>query len=1241
MRNTCTTEAYKAFYDNVLSKQHNYPELIGRWGSDPGRFETQIMCQKAGVKLDNGKFEQDGEIFGPHRWPYEPAGQPNYSDPPIPYVVETRMKCIGTTWWDWKNQKTVGLGYDFDSIVGHAKGVTDQEIDKLDKIDVPWLEVIRSTRGAGRHIYIWFDENDAPTTVNHTEHAAIARSFLPLIAKHTDLNIEASVDVCGGVMWIHHENANAENQGYAQIKPATQTLTASHVPPNWRDHLEVVSGSRARVRVQGWTADGTPAGDDDVLDEMTQAIAKVPLDEQHLRLLEDLESTGHTSLWVADHHLWQGHTAGIKAVFDDWAEQGHPMKGLFDTNTLDSDAGKPNCATADTQVITREGLKPIGELAGKDVEIITSKGAWVTAPFKSYGEQEVLAVTLKRGKQTKVIKATPDHRWFVCKYKTTERRKSKVNFGERKEVVTKDLEQDQILVQTKPPTLVHISPSVVGIQHGLVWGDGTHGGSRKTSALSLFGEKDAVLLKYFAEHPQRPITRSIGGTEVWNLPYHFKSLVPLHYDKPYLYGWLAGYFAADGCVDKKGPCVLGSANRESMKHVRDVCHILGIETSQIRESIRGENSFKPGASFFSISLKAGDLTESFFLIAQHHKRWAASTNKPHHYWRVASVVPAGREEVFCCTVPNTGCFCLEDFILIGNCFARPRPNGAWDLYRFGEGTEEHPLWDTQGKWTHTTLNYPATLRQICVACDGYEGPEEKQGYLFETVDDLKKALKILKSDVPVPEKSVDRGLSLYANDRGKVVMVIEKKRNDNKSDFPRFVKTPKGWERWLDGAIDTSDNEVKEQTIWSELDEKIRALKTETYSGAQFDSWVMKDDNNQWTTHPRDNISSFLAKEGFNKPAPILGGAVFKAWMLTNAPFMPEYPGGRRWNRNAAQLIFAPAELGEDESPIHPTWSRVMDHCGVELNDYIPELPWCKDWGIVIGGDYMIAWVASMLQNPHGKLPYLFMYGPQNSGKSSFYEALEILMTKGSVGRADKALTSDQGYNGELEGVVLAVIDEVDISKAGSMAYNRIKDWVTGLSLCLHAKYAQPRTVPNTLHFVQLSNTRRAVPVLPGDTRITALNVPTLEEEIPKDKLFDLLRQEAPHFMHTLLNYEIPEAAGRLMLPVVETQGKHDAAADNVDELEQFITDRCYEIPGAAIRFSDFVKAFQTSLEVFQRGEWKERMIRSVVSEKLMYGTSRKHNQAIIGNLSLDPNIQSSTPFVKDGRFLLREDDLT
>jgi len=267
------------------------------------------------------------------------------------------------------------------------------------------------------------------------------------------------------------------------------------------------------------------------------------------------------------------------------------------------------------------------------------------------------------------------------------------------------------------------------------------------------------------------------------------------------------------------------------------------------------------------------------------------------------------------------------------------------------------------------------------------------------------------------------------------------------------------------------------------------------------------------------------------------------------------------------------------------------------------------------------------------------MYGPQNSGKSSFYESLELLMTKGAVEKADRALTSDQGYNGELAGAVLAVVDEVDISKAGSAVYNKIKDWVTGLTIAIHAKYKQVQTIRNTLHFVQLSNHRSSLPVLPGDTRITALHVPTLEEEIPRDRLHQLLREEAPHFMHTLLNFDIPEATGRLMLPVVETQGKLDAAADNVNELEQFIAEKCYDIPGQAIKFTDFKQTFLATLEVFQQSEWKERQIRAVVSEKLMYGKSKNHNQNIIANVSFDPKAKPGVPFVKDGALIKREDE--
>jgi hypothetical protein len=916
MSNERTTEAYRLYYENTIKDQHNNPALIEKWGRDPGSLETQILCHKMGNKVpDSAMFEEDGEVFGPARWPYNAADNPNYSDPPIKYRIATRMKAIGSTWWDWRNKESVGLGFDFDSILDHAEGVgiPQEEVEKLDNIDVPWLEVIKSTRGNGRHIYIWFEEGKRPRADNHNEHAAIARSFLPLIEQHTGLPIEANIDCCGMILWIHHQNATKENQGYALVKPATQILTADHVPPNWKDNLEVVSGSRAKVRVQGWTADGTATKGDE-LDEMTQAHAKVPLDETHLKILEDLEDTGHTSLWVHDHHLWQGHTGGLKQVFEDWNDKGHPMRGLFDTNSRESDAGKPNC------------------------------------------------------------------------------------------------------------------------------------------------------------------------------------------------------------------------------------------------------------------------------------------------------------------------------------FMRPKPDGAWDVYRFGENTEECTLWDTQGKWTHTVYNFPATLKQICLACNGYEGTDEKQGFMFEAIEDVKAALDLLESKLKLPEKAAGRGLSLHNGSQGKVILAIEKKRDDQKSDFPRYVKTPRGWEIWIRDAVETPDQEIEEEIMWSDLDDKMRALKLVGARGSTFDSWVMKDDNSEWTTHPRENIKAYLTSIGFSKVDPVLGGAVFKAWTLINEPFSAEYPGGRLWNRDAAQFTYPVAEMKEGESPYHPTWTRLMEHCGVELNEYLMELPWCKDWGIVTGGDYLTAWVACMFQNPFGKLPYLFMYGPQNSGKSSFHECLDLLLTKG-VEKADRALTSEQGYNGELAGAVLAVVDEVDISKAGSSVYNKLKEWVTGLTISMHEKYKTVVDMVSTLHFVQCANSRANLPVFPGDTRITAMNVPCLEEEIPRDQFHERCRQEAPHFMYTLMNFEIPEATGRLMLPIVETQGKADAAAGHVDELAQFVQDSCFEIPGAAIKLGDFKKKFLESLEEFQRADWREQLIRNKLSEMgFPVGRNPGANQTIIGNLSFNSAAKEGVPYVRNGNTVAREE---
>jgi hypothetical protein len=877
-------------------------------------METQILCDSDGEPVEgSNKFERDGEVWGPIRWPYKAGTEEAiYSDPPITFLLENHLVAIGSTGWDWKHKRSRWLGYDFDSIAGHAEGVgvSDEALAQVVARAPDWVEIIRSTRGNGRHLYILFAEDDCPVTKTHTEHAALARAFLPILSAASGLDLSTSVDVCGSVLWIYSRTSTPENQGYTLIRPAAKLLTTSDLPANWEDHLDVVSGKRSKVKVRGY--EGADAGDS--LDQMTEAHAVVRLDDMHHKVLDMLQNTGYTCLWVGDHNLAQTHTVALKQVFEKLKESGHPLRGLFDTNSRGDDAGKPNC------------------------------------------------------------------------------------------------------------------------------------------------------------------------------------------------------------------------------------------------------------------------------------------------------------------------------------FMRPKPNGAWDVYRFGQGTNEHPLWGKQGQWTHTTFNYPATLAQITAVAGGVEAPDPKLGFQFDTPEAILEALAMLESKLVLPPKAcAGRQFFLKLREDKKLVLTISKDRSDHVYDFKGFSKTPKGWAALVNEALPCTDDEASDADLWAVLDDKVRLLKQVSYEdtsgvsslGGAFDGWLIKDESEKWVRHPRENVASFLLAElGSNYTPDILGKAIKRAWTVVNEPFQPEFPGGRLWNLGASQYVYQPLDLNQGEVPYHPNWDKVMNHCGSDLDGYIPHLDWCRDWGIVRGGDYMKAWVACLLRYPFLKLPYLFMYGPQNTGKSMFHEAINLLITRGVV-KADRALTSSAGYNGELLNAILGVIDEVDISKAGSTAYNKLKEWVTALTLSVHAKYKQVYEARSTLHFVQMANSRSSCPVMSGDTRITAVSVPPLLEEIPKEQLVESLKKEGPAFMRTLMDWRIPEAMGRLRLPVIETRAKEEAMASNRTPLEAFIEDRCFRVPGQAVEIDLFISEFYEMLDAVEKTSWPKGMVRREVAQAFVIGTM-SGSAEYVGNVSLRADAKPGKLFVRN-----------
>jgi DNA primase len=140
-----------------------------------------------------------------------------------------------------------------------------------------------------------------------------------------------------------------------------------------------------------------------------------------------------------------------------------PSRGLY------------HCLAGETGVLTEDGTVPIRELAGKNVRVLNGNGGWVEAPFRSYGVQRLMRVTLTRNGRTKTLHATDEHRWFVP---------SGALRQNRRERLTKDLRPGDRLSHSFPmsrvPVPVGAGPSAEasgagsGPQSRLTPGEGEH-----------------------------------------------------------------------------------------------------------------------------------------------------------------------------------------------------------------------------------------------------------------------------------------------------------------------------------------------------------------------------------------------------------------------------------------------------------------------------------------------------------------------------------------------------------------------------------------------------------------------------------------------------------------------------------------------------------------------------------------------------------------------------------------------
>ena len=324
-----------------LRKTPANADLIDRW--DIG-LETQanvVIGDGEPVAGKRSTWSSGTETWWSIRIPKDANSEPSWKDYKLTFSIAERPEGIGCTGWDWKARRSRWFGFDFDSLTSHAKGVgiSDEDLLKVKEaaMQLPYVEVRKSTGGGGIHLYAHCTD-EGIVCENHTVHALMARCILGKMSSECNFDFASQIDCCGGVLWIWHRKMSAENQGLTLIKPATKALSAADLPANWRDHIEVATRKRAKVRVNDVVDDEPEA-----FEALTTFRNVIPLDDNHKAQIEALQTFGYTTLWVADHHLLQTHTCALKELRESREGQELGLVGVFETNSAGQNRAQPNC----------------------------------------------------------------------------------------------------------------------------------------------------------------------------------------------------------------------------------------------------------------------------------------------------------------------------------------------------------------------------------------------------------------------------------------------------------------------------------------------------------------------------------------------------------------------------------------------------------------------------------------------------------------------------------------------------------------------------------------------------------------------------------------------------------------------------------------------------------------------------------------------------------------------------------
>ncbi len=319
-----------------------------------------------------------------------------------------------------------------------------------------------------------------------------------------------------------------------------------------------------------------------------------------------------------------------------------------------------NCLQGDTLVETRDGQARIADLRG-EVEVLSAGGVYRKATFGSYGRQELYRVLLSNGE---TLEATAGHQWPV----------GRLMRGQYRKLTTLELPGHDLPVIATGLRPERNADFDAGVQHGVVYGDGSKNTNGHTHHVQLFGQKRALAQHFDGHRVHDAVYSGREVTVAQGMRGELKALPDEFASDSYWYGFFCGLLATDGGVDDRGSAAIYQSDAEELNRLAARLGRFGVKAASINLFRQADGGYG-GKPAFALRLIKQTLLADDFLREDQRNRFVASsagqTRPRNASLRVVAVEPTGRsEEVFCCDEPQTHTFVIAGGILTGNCFVQ-------------------------------------------------------------------------------------------------------------------------------------------------------------------------------------------------------------------------------------------------------------------------------------------------------------------------------------------------------------------------------------------------------------------------------------------------------------------------------------------------------------------------------------------------------------------------------------------